>query len=92
MSWLKRFWQWIVPALLFIAGILVMSPKKWQKKAIDNEKSHLKDAAEDAGEAFADSDEHNTAAAKIIADGKAEAEEVKESEESMDDLLKRLRS
>ena len=67
-------------------------PNKWQGIAIDNEESHLKDTAEDANEAFADSDKHNTAAAKIMDEAKAEAEEVKDSEESMDDLLKRLRS
>ena len=51
-----------------------------------------KDEKHDANEAFADSDEHNIAASKIIADGKAKSKEVKDSEESMDDLLKRLRS
>ena len=95
MNFLKTAWKWILVGLIFIGGLLaLLNPKerKWQKKAISNEESHLKDAAEDANEAFADSDEHNAAAAKIIAEGKSEAKEVKDSEESMGDLLKRLRS
>ena len=90
---MKRLWLWILAGLGILVAVLSKGdPRKWQKKAISNEESHLKDAAEDANEAFADSDEHNAAAAKIIAEGKSEAKEVKDSEESMDDLLKRLRS
>lgn len=91
--WFKRFGSWILAGLLFIVVIVSkLKPGKWQKTAVSNEEAHVKDSIEDANEAFADSDVHNTDALKAIQEGKDEIKEVKEADESMDDLLKRLNS
>ncbi len=91
MNWLRRFGVWIVAGLAFVGTVLAMaSPKKWQKKVVENEEDHMKDFIDDANEEFADSDDHVVDAVKVIEDGKEEIKEVEDSDESMDDLLKRL--
>lgn len=91
--WLKRFGSWILAGLLFIVVIVSkLKPGKWQKTAVSNEDTHIKDSIDDANEAFADSDVHNTDALDAIQEGKDEIEKVRKDDESMDDLLKRLNS
>ena len=90
MNWLKTFWGWIAGGLVLVS--LVFRKDKWQDIAVDNESADVSDSIDDANEAFADSDEHNTEALKAIQEGKDTIKEVQDSEESVDDLLDRLRN
>lgn len=89
MNFLKKSWAWILAGLVITASLL--KGNKWQKIAIDNESADVSDSIDDANEAFADSDEHNTEALNAIQEGKDTIKEVEDGEESVDDLLDRLR-